>query len=59
MLGVESRANLLRGLGRSLLAHPAIFGTAGRPGNAVGKQTSQIAMDILLTEIVRLPCGLL
>lgn len=37
MLGVESRANLLKGLGRSLLAHPNIFGDAGRPGNAVGK----------------------
>lgn len=37
MLGVDSRANLLRGLGRSLLAHPDIFGEAGRPGNAVGK----------------------
>ncbi|KAF3045024.1 hypothetical protein E8E12_004391 [Didymella heteroderae] len=35
MLGVESRANLLRGLGRSLLAHPQVFGEAGRPGNAV------------------------
>ncbi|UPX09835.1 uncharacterized protein EKO05_0000516 [Ascochyta rabiei] len=35
MLGVESRANLLRGLGKSLLAHPDIFGAAGRPGNAV------------------------
>lgn len=37
MLGVESRANLLRGLGQSLLAHPDIFGETGRPGNAVGK----------------------
>lgn len=37
MLGVESRANLLRGLGKSLLAHPEIFGETGRPGNAVGK----------------------
>lgn len=37
MLGVESRANLLRGLGKSLLAQPDIFGDAGRPGNAVGK----------------------
>jgi hypothetical protein len=37
MLGVDSRANLLRGLGKSLLAHPDIFGEAGRPGNAVGK----------------------
>ena len=37
MLGVDSRANLLRGLGKSLLAHPDIFGETGRPGNAVGK----------------------
>lgn len=37
MLGVEPRANLLRELGKSLLAHPDIFGEAGRPGNAVGK----------------------
>ncbi|KAJ4411925.1 hypothetical protein N0V91_001063 [Didymella pomorum] len=35
MLGVESRANLLRGLGKSLLAHSDIFGETGRPGNAV------------------------
>ncbi|KAF1931526.1 DUF1688 domain-containing protein [Didymella exigua CBS 183.55] len=35
MLGVESRANLLRELGKSLLAHPDIFGDTGRPGNAV------------------------
>lgn len=37
MLGVDSRANLLRGLGNSLLAHPSIFGETGRPGNAVGE----------------------
>lgn len=37
MLGVDSRADLLRGLGKSLLAHPEIFGEAGRPGNAVGE----------------------
>lgn len=40
MLGVESRANLLRGLGKSLLAHSDIFGETGRPGNAVGKQSN-------------------
>ena len=40
MLGVESRADLLRGLGKSLLAHPDIFGETGRPGNAVGKRIS-------------------
>lgn len=37
MLGVDSRAALLRSLGRSLLAHPDIFGEEGRPGNLVGK----------------------
>jgi hypothetical protein len=37
MLGVESRAALLRNLGTSLLAHSDIFGTEGRPGNIVGK----------------------
>lgn len=37
MLGVEPRASLLRSLGRSLLAHPDVFGAEGRPGNLVGK----------------------
>lgn len=36
MLGVDSRAALLRSLGQSLLAHPGIFGAEGRPGNLVG-----------------------
>lgn len=36
MLGVESRANLLRSLGKSLLSHPEVFGQEGRPGNVVG-----------------------
>ncbi|OTB08960.1 hypothetical protein M426DRAFT_316251 [Hypoxylon sp. CI-4A] len=35
MLGVESRAALLRSLGQSLLAHSEIFGAEGRPGNIV------------------------
>ncbi|KAI0833108.1 DUF1688 domain-containing protein [Hypoxylon sp. FL0890] len=35
MLGVESRAALLRSLGKSLLAHSDIFGAEGRPGNLV------------------------
>ncbi|KAL2164657.1 hypothetical protein VTH06DRAFT_3874 [Thermothelomyces fergusii] len=35
MLGVDSRAALLRSLGQSLLAHPDIFGAEGRPGNLV------------------------
>lgn len=37
MLGVESRAALLRSLGQSLLAHTDKFGTDGRPGHLVGK----------------------
>ena len=37
MLGVESRAALLRSLGQSLLANSDIFGVNGRPGNLVGK----------------------
>lgn len=37
MLGVDSRAGLLRSLGRSLLAHPDVFGPEGRPGNLVGR----------------------
>lgn len=36
MLGVESRAALLRSLGKSLLAHAEVFGAEGRPGNLVG-----------------------
>ncbi|KAK1717391.1 hypothetical protein CaCOL14_003370 [Colletotrichum acutatum] len=35
MLGVDSRAGLLRSLGQSLLAHPEVFGADGRPGNLV------------------------
>jgi hypothetical protein len=37
LLGVDSRADLLRRLGRSLLSHPDVFGEAGRPGMLVGK----------------------
>jgi hypothetical protein len=40
MLGIESRAGLLRGLGASLLSHSEIFGVEGRPGNIVGKSDS-------------------
>lgn len=36
MLGVDSRAALLRSLGQSLLAHPDVFGAEGRPGRLVG-----------------------
>ncbi|KAH8722675.1 hypothetical protein GQ44DRAFT_774704 [Phaeosphaeriaceae sp. PMI808] len=35
ILGLESRADLLRGLGRSLLSQPNVFGKEGRPGNVV------------------------
>ncbi|KAI1443527.1 DUF1688 domain-containing protein [Annulohypoxylon stygium] len=35
MLGVDSRAGLLRSLGKSLLAHSDVFGAEGRPGNLV------------------------
>ncbi|RAR05397.1 DUF1688-domain-containing protein [Stemphylium lycopersici] len=35
MLGVESRADLLRSLGKSLLAQTDVFGQEGRPGNVV------------------------
>ncbi|KAF2644158.1 DUF1688-domain-containing protein [Massarina eburnea CBS 473.64] len=35
ILGLESRAALLRGLGTSLLSQPEVFGAEGRPGNVV------------------------
>ncbi|EDU50239.1 DUF1688 domain-containing protein [Pyrenophora tritici-repentis] len=51
MLGVESRANLLRSLGTSLLSQPELFGKEGRPGNVVDymKTTSPdgTTLDIL------------
>ena len=37
MLGVDSRAMVLRSLGTSLLSHPDTFGVDGRPGNIVGE----------------------
>lgn len=37
MLGIESRAALLRSLGSSLLAYEDVFGADGRPGNLVGE----------------------
>jgi len=47
MLGVDSRANLLRSLGKSLLSQPAIFGEQGRPGNVVGTSlTKAITMPV-------------
>jgi hypothetical protein len=39
MLGVQSRADLLRRLGKSLLAHSDILGADGRPGNLVGRNS--------------------
>ena len=39
MLGVDSRAALLRSLGQSLLDHPDVFGVDGRPGHLVGTIT--------------------
>ncbi|KAK1089938.1 hypothetical protein LTR48_009295, partial [Friedmanniomyces endolithicus] len=35
MVGVPSRAALLRSLGQSLSAQKDVFGTDGRPGNVV------------------------
>ncbi|CAN8105940.1 unnamed protein product [Discula destructiva] len=35
MLGIDSRASLLRSLGGSLLEHQDVFGEQGRPGNLV------------------------
>jgi hypothetical protein len=43
MLGVESRATLLRSLGQSLLDHQEIFGPDARPGNLVGMYTFIVA----------------
>lgn len=42
MLGMDSRATLLRSLGKSLHEHPAAFGDEGRPGNLVGKKALPI-----------------
>jgi hypothetical protein len=47
MLGVESRAALLRSLGKSLLVHSDIFGAEGRPGNLVGKKSSLYAKSLV------------
>ncbi|KAF1832751.1 DUF1688-domain-containing protein [Decorospora gaudefroyi] len=52
MLGVESRENLLRSLGMSLLSQPDVFGEEGRPGNIVDymKKTAGTAskLDVLV-----------
>lgn len=40
MLGIDSRAALLRSLGESLLGQSDVFGDQGRPGNLVGKVAS-------------------
>ncbi|ORY00313.1 DUF1688 domain-containing protein [Clohesyomyces aquaticus] len=52
MLGISSRADLLRKLGKSLLAHSGIFGKEGRPGNIVDymikSASSSKTLDILV-----------
>ncbi|KAK3324732.1 hypothetical protein B0T19DRAFT_429313 [Cercophora scortea] len=54
MLGVDSRAALLRSLGQSLLAHPDVFGAEGRPGNLVDylvaktKASESANLDVLV-----------
>ncbi|OAG12971.1 DUF1688-domain-containing protein [Paraphaeosphaeria sporulosa] len=51
MLGVDSRTNLLKSLGTSLLAHSNVFGPEGRPGNIVDYMlktaTDTSSLDIL------------
>lgn len=51
MLGVSSRAHLLRSLGSSLLANSNVFGPEGRPGNIVDYMlktaSSTSTLDIL------------
>jgi hypothetical protein len=47
ILGIDSRAALLRSLGGSLLQNPDVFGEQGRPGNLVGKITSLIAQCMI------------
>ncbi|KAF2851913.1 DUF1688-domain-containing protein [Plenodomus tracheiphilus IPT5] len=64
ILGLESRADLLRSLGKSLLAQPEIFGKEGRPGNVVDYMTKStkdaskldvlVFWDILQTLLI--PC---
>ncbi|KAK9423244.1 putative DUF1688 domain-containing protein [Seiridium unicorne] len=50
MLGIESRAALLRSLGTSLLAHPNVFGPDGRPGKLVDHmvKTNDSKLDVLI-----------
>ena len=47
ILGIDSRAALLRSLGGSLLQNPDVFGEQGRPGNLVGKIASPNAQCML------------
>lgn len=47
ILGIDSRAALLRSLGGSLLENPDVFGEQGRPGNLVGKIASPIAQCMI------------
>jgi hypothetical protein len=37
LIGVSSRIELMRSVGRSLLAQPDMAGSTGRPGNIVGE----------------------
>ncbi|KAH9859468.1 hypothetical protein IAQ61_011249 [Plenodomus lingam] len=64
ILGLESRANLLRSLGTSLLGQPEIFGKEGRPGNVVDYMTKSSKdpskLDVLLfwdiLQTLLIPC---
>lgn len=47
ILGIDSRAALLRSLGGSLLENPSIFGEQGRPGNLVGKNASPVSQCMM------------
>ena len=39
MAGLEGRASLLVNLSHALKSNPTFFGTEGRPGNMIGKDT--------------------
>ncbi|KAG8623999.1 hypothetical protein KVT40_008975 [Elsinoe batatas] len=52
MTGLESRANLLRALGDSLLKQPDVFGAQGRPGNIVDYMTNKASSSGELNVLV-------
>ncbi|KAI8933099.1 hypothetical protein NX059_009742 [Plenodomus lindquistii] len=64
ILGLESRADLLRSLGKALLSQPEVFGKEGRPGNVVDYMTKtakdsskldvKVFWDVLQTLLI--PC---